>query len=55
MTLPLGLAMFQSAHSIEWTHLMAGNAMSLAPMLIIFFAAQRYFVRSVAATGLAGT
>jgi len=29
--------------------------MSLAPMLIIFFAAQRYFVRSVAATGLAGT
>jgi len=24
-------------------------------MLLIFFAAQRYFVRSVAATGLAGT
>jgi multiple sugar transport system permease protein len=55
MTLPLGLAMFQSAHSIEWTHLMAGNMMSLVPMLIIFFAAQRYFVRSVAATGLSGT
>ena len=55
MTLPLGLAMFQSAHSIEWTHLMAGNVMSLIPMLIIFFAAQRYFIRSVAATGLAGT
>lgn len=55
MTLPLGLAMFQSAHSIEWTHLMAGNVMSLIPMLIIFFAAQRYFIRSVAATGLSGT
>jgi multiple sugar transport system permease protein len=55
MTLPLGLATFQSAHSIEWTHLMAGNVMSLIPMLIIFFAAQRYFVRSVAATGLSGT
>ncbi len=54
MTLPLGLAMFQSAHSIEWTHLMAGNVMSLIPMLIIFFAAQRYFVRSVAATGITG-
>jgi multiple sugar transport system permease protein len=55
MTLPLGLATFQSAHSTEWTLLMAGNVMSLAPMLIIFFLAQRYFVRSVAATGLAGT
>jgi multiple sugar transport system permease protein len=54
MTLPLGLAMFQNSHSIEWTHLMAGNVMSLMPMLIIFFAAQRYFVRSVAATGISG-
>ena len=55
MTLPLGLATFQGAHSTEWTLLMAGNVMSLAPMLVIFFVAQRYFVRSVAATGLAGT
>ncbi len=55
MTLPLGLATFQSAHSTEWTLLMAGNVMSLAPMMLIFFAAQRYFIRSVASTGLAGT
>ncbi|HEY2641321.1 MAG TPA: carbohydrate ABC transporter permease [Streptosporangiaceae bacterium] len=55
MTLPLGLATFQGAHSTEWTLLMAGNVMSLTPMIIIFFVAQRYFVRSVAATGLAGT
>jgi multiple sugar transport system permease protein len=55
MTLPLGLATFQGAHSTEWTLLMAGNVMSLTPMMIIFFVAQRYFVRSVAATGLAGT
>jgi len=55
MTLPLGLAMFQSAHTTQWTLLMAGNVMSLAPMMLIFFVAQRYFIRSVAATGLAGT
>ena len=55
MTVPLGLATFQGAHATEWTLLMAGNVMSLVPMLLIFFAAQRYFVRSVAATGLAGT
>jgi multiple sugar transport system permease protein len=55
MTLPLGLATFQGAHATEWTLLMAGNVMSLIPMLIVFFIAQRYFIRSVAATGLAGT
>jgi multiple sugar transport system permease protein len=55
MTLPLGLAYFQSAHSTQWTLLMAGNVMSLAPMMLIFVVAQRYFVRSVASTGLAGT
>jgi multiple sugar transport system permease protein len=55
MTLPLGLATFQGAHQTEWTLLMAANVMSLVPMLAIFFLAQRYFIRSVAATGLAGT
>jgi multiple sugar transport system permease protein len=54
MTLPLGLQTFQSAHSTEWPLLMAANVMSLIPMLLVFFAAQRYFVRSVAATGLGG-
>ena len=54
-TLPLGLATFQGAHATEWTLLMAGNVMSLAPMLLVFLLAQRYFVRSVAATGLTGT
>jgi len=55
MTLPLGLQTFQSAHATEWTLLMAANVMSLIPMLLVFFIAQRYFVRSVAATGLGGT
>jgi multiple sugar transport system permease protein len=53
-TVPLGLATFQGAHSTEWPLLMAGNVMSLAPMMIVFLIAQRYFVRSVAATGLSG-
>ena len=55
MTLPLGLATFQGAHATEWNLLMAANVMSLVPMLLVFFVAQRYFIRSVAATGLAGT
>ena len=55
MTLPLGLATFQGAHQTEVPLLMAANVMSLVPMLAIFFLAQRYFIRSVASTGLAGT
>ncbi|MGH3498131.1 MAG: carbohydrate ABC transporter permease [Nocardioidaceae bacterium] len=54
MTLPLGLSTFQGSHNTNWQLLMAGNVFSLVPMLLVFFAAQRYFVRSVAATGLKG-
>jgi multiple sugar transport system permease protein len=53
-TVQLGLAYFQGAHVTQWTLLMAGNVMSLVPMLIVFFLAQRYFVRSVATSGLKG-
>jgi multiple sugar transport system permease protein len=54
MTVPLGLSYFQGAHEIHWPLLMAGNVMSLVPMLVVFVVAQRYFVRSVAGTGLKG-
>ena len=54
MTVPLGLSYFQGAHTTQWPLLMAANVMSLVPMLLVFIAAQRYFVQSVAATGLKG-
>ena len=54
MTLPLGLQTFQGSHNTQLQLLMAGNVFSLLPMLLVFLAAQRYFVRSVAATGLKG-
>ena len=54
MTLPLGLTTFQGSHNTQWSLLMAANVVSLLPMLVVFFAAQRYFVRSVAGTGLKG-
>ena len=54
MTVPLGLSYFQGAHSTNWPLLMAGNVMSLLPMLLVFVVAQRYFVQSVAGTGLKG-
>jgi multiple sugar transport system permease protein len=53
-TVQLGLASFQGAHITKWNLLMAGNVMALAPMLIVFVVAQRWFVRSLAATGIKG-
>jgi multiple sugar transport system permease protein len=51
-TIQLGLASFQGAHVTKWNLLMAGNVMALAPMLVVFIGAQRWFVRSLATTGI---
>jgi len=53
-TVQLGLANFQGAHVTKWNLLMAGNVMALAPMLIVFVVAQRWFVQSLASTGIRG-
>ena len=34
--------------------LMAGNVMSMLPLLLLFFVAQRWFIRGIATTGLKG-
>jgi multiple sugar transport system permease protein len=52
MTVQLGLATFQSAHFTNWPVLMAGTLMSQLPVLLLFLLGQRYFVRSIATTGL---
>jgi multiple sugar transport system permease protein len=54
MTLQLGLATFQGAHTTNWPLLMAGTVLSQLPMLLAFFLAQRHFVRSLAFSGLKG-
>ena len=48
----LGLSMLQGAHGTEWNLLMAGTVMSQIPMLVIFLFAQRWFIRSIAFTGI---
>ena len=54
MTLQLGLTTFQGTHQVSTNLLMAANVMSMLPVLVLFFAAQRYFVRGIATTGLKG-
>ena len=52
MTVQLGLATFQSAHFTNWPVLMAGTLMSQLPVLALFVAGQRFFVSSIASTGI---
>jgi multiple sugar transport system permease protein len=52
MTVQVGLATFQSAHFTNWPVLMAGTLMSQVPVLLLFVAGQRYFVSSIASTGI---
>ena len=54
MTIQLGLTTFQGAHQTNTNLLMAANVMSVLPVLLLFFFAQRYFVRGIATTGLKG-
>ena len=52
MTVQLGLATFQSAHYTNWPVLMAATMISQIPVFILFLVGQRWFVQSVANTGI---
>jgi multiple sugar transport system permease protein len=52
MTVQLGLATFQSAHYTNWPVLMAATMISQVPVFILFLVCQRWFVQSIANTGI---
>ncbi len=51
-TLPAGLTLFGGQHVTDHAVLLAGATISLLPLALAFFFAQRYFVAGVATTGL---
>lgn len=54
-TLSLGLQFTQSkAGDTPWNELMAATTVTILPVLILFFLAQRTFIRGIAAAGLKG-
>ena len=53
-TIQLGIRMFISQYSAEYALIMAGSVCSLIPVVIIFLAAQKYFVEGISFTGLKG-
>jgi multiple sugar transport system permease protein len=52
MTVQIGLASFQGSHFTNWPVLMAGTLISQLPVLLLFLLGQRYFVSSIATSGI---
>jgi multiple sugar transport system permease protein len=54
-TLALGLQSFQSQNGgTTWNLLMAASLMVIAPVIVLFFVAQRTFIEGIATTGIKG-
>ena len=54
MTLTVGLNYLNSTYQTDWPRLMAGDFVSLLPLMAIYALAQRYFIQGIAMTGLKG-
>jgi multiple sugar transport system permease protein len=52
--LSIGLSQFRSLHQVQWNLTMAATLIVMAPVIILFFLAQRAFVEGVTLTGVKG-
>jgi multiple sugar transport system permease protein len=52
--LSIGLAQFRSFHQVQWNLTMAATLLVMAPVIILFFLAQRAFVEGITLTGVKG-
>ena len=53
-TLSLGLAQFRTVYQVQWNLTMAATLVFMAPVIALFFAAQKAFVEGVTLTGVKG-
>ncbi|MEV4327556.1 carbohydrate ABC transporter permease [Microbispora rosea] len=51
-TLSLGLAAFRSVHRVQWNLTMAATLLAMAPVIVVFFFAQKVFIEGVKLTGV---
>ena len=54
VALALKMSIDQSSGIVEWNQILAMSFLALLPALILFFAAQKYFVEGVTSTGAKG-
>jgi len=53
-TVPLMLNQFRGQYTIDWTLLMAGSAIAVIPVLIVYLIGQRKIIEGITLTGLTG-
>ncbi|RIK45083.1 MAG: sugar ABC transporter ATP-binding protein [Chloroflexi bacterium] len=53
-TMAIGLQGFSDLYSTQWHWLMAASTVMVAPLIILFFSAQRYYLEGIHMSGLAG-
>jgi multiple sugar transport system permease protein len=53
-TLSVGLAQFRNLYEVNWNLVMAGTVVFMAPVIILFFFAQKAFVEGITLTGVKG-
>jgi multiple sugar transport system permease protein len=53
-TLSLGLASFRSLHHVNWNLVTAATILTMVPIVVVFFFAQRAFVQGITLTGVKG-
>jgi multiple sugar transport system permease protein len=51
-TVTLGLQFFRTSYTTDWAYLMAASLVTMLPLLVVFFLAQRAFVEGIALSGL---
>jgi multiple sugar transport system permease protein len=52
--LSIGLSEFRSLHQVQWNLTMAATLLVMAPVIVLFFVAQKAFVEGVTLTGVKG-
>jgi multiple sugar transport system permease protein len=53
-TLSVGLAQFRNLYTVNWNLVMAGTVVFTAPVIVLFFFAQKAFVEGITLTGVKG-
>jgi multiple sugar transport system permease protein len=53
-TLSVGLSQFRNQYSVQWNLVMAGTIVFMAPVILLFFFAQKAFVEGITLTGVKG-
>ena len=51
-TVQLGLAIFRDRYQTDWGQLMAASVTATLPILLVFFVAQKYFIKGITLSGL---